>query len=153
MLKLREFVFIFILFGLDQVTKRLATYFLEFYNPVHLIQSIFSLELVFNYGAAYGIFQHQRIFLLIVAVIFIIGILLFASYFIQSNYSKIAVIFLLAGAFGNMIDRLLLGYVIDFIDIKIFPVFNFADIFINIAIGLFLYEAFVYDRKNKKSSS
>lgn len=150
MLKFRDFIFVFCLFGLDQVSKRIATHFLEFYNPIHLIHSIFSLELVFNYGAAYGIFQHQRLFLLIVAAVFIAGILMFTNYFIQSNYSKIAVIFLLAGAIGNMMDRLLLGYVIDFIDIKIFPVFNFADIFINIAIGLFLYEAFIYDRKNNK---
>jgi signal peptidase II len=153
MLKLREFIFIFLLFGLDQLSKRLATNFLEFYNPIHLIKSVVSLELVFNYGAAYGILQHQRLFLLIVACVFIVGILMFSNYFIQSKYSKIAVLFLLAGALGNMIDRLLLGYVIDFIDIKVFPVFNFADIFINISIGLFLYEALIYDRKNKKQSS
>lgn len=151
MLKLKDFSLIFVLFLFDQFSKRFAVATLEFFNPVDVIKSCLSFELVFNYGAAYGIFQHQRTFLLVVAITFILGLLLFSSYFIQSIYSKWAVIFLLAGAFGNMIDRLILGYVIDFIDIKLFPVFNFADIFINIAIGLFLYEALIYDRKNKRN--
>ena len=150
MLKISDFIPIGILFFLDQVSKKLASSFLTFYNPIHVIDSLFSFELVHNYGAAYGIFQHKRVFLLIVATCFIVGLLFFSSYFITSQYSKIAIQFLLAGAFGNMIDRLVYGYVIDFIDIKIFPVFNFADIFINIAIGLFLFEALVYERRAKK---
>ena len=116
---------------------KISVTYLNFFQPIHIIDSILSFELVFNYGAAYGIFQHQRVFLLTVAISFIIGLIIFSSYFIKSIYSKFGVVFMLAGAFGNMIDRLLLGYVIDFIDIKIFPVFNFADIFINISLHYF----------------
>ena len=149
MLNKKDFFIIFCLFLFDQFTKKLAVSYLSFFNPIHLIDSILSFELVFNYGAAYGIFQHQRMFLLAVACLFIIGLIVFSSYFVKSVYSKFGVIFILAGAFGNMIDRLVNGYVIDFIDIKIFPVFNFADIFINISVILFLYEAFIYDRQHK----
>ena len=64
--------------------------------------------------------------------------------------STVALIFLLGGAVGNVFDRFRLGYVVDFIDIRIFPLFNFADIMINIAIFCFLIEMFLYD-PNRKS--
>ena len=86
-------------------------------------------------------------FLLLVSVVVIVGSIIWQQKIIQSQYSKYAVLFLLAGAIGNFIDRFVLGYVIDFINIHILPVFNFADIFINIAVGLFIVEMVIYERK------
>ena len=133
--------------GLDQVTKWAAQLGLGFYKKVIVLPHVLTFELVHNHGAAYGIFHGQRVFLLLVSVVVIVGSIIWQQKIIQSQYSKYAVLFLLAGAIGNFIDRFVLGYVIDFINIHILPVFNFADIFINIAVGLFIVEMVIYERK------
>ncbi|MBI60567.1 signal peptidase II [bacterium] len=138
---------IFVLVFLDQSTKWLAQTKLIFFQSVTIIPKIFTFDLVHNYGAAYGILQNQRLFLLSVTAIVIFGGIFFSKTIIQSKWSYYGLIFLLAGAIGNGIDRLFLGYVIDFINIKIFPVFNFADIFIDIAVGCFIMDIIVNGKK------
>ena len=138
---------IFVLVFLDQSTKWLAQTKLLFFQSVTIIPNIFTFDLVHNYGAAYGILQNQRLFLLSVTAIVIFGGIFFSKTIIQSKWSHYGLIFLLSGAIGNGIDRLFLGYVIDFINIKIFPVFNFADIFIDIAVGCFIMDIIVNGKK------
>lgn len=132
---------------LDQSTKWLAQTKLLFFQSVTIIPKVFTFDLVHNYGAAYGILQNQRLFLLSVTAIVIFGGIFFSKTIIQSKWSHYGLIFLLSGAIGNGIDRLFLGYVIDFINIKIFPVFNFADIFIDIAVGCFIMDIIVNGKK------
>ena len=124
---------------------------LNLFYPFTIIPNIFSLQLVYNYGAAYGILQNQRLFLLIVGTIVIIGGFVFSKKIISSAWSCVGLCFLLGGACGNVFDRFRLGYVVDFIDIRIFPVFNFADVFIDIAIACFLIELIFYDKKKIQS--
>ena len=138
---------IFVLVFLDQSTKWLAQTKLLFFQSVTIIPNVFTFDLVHNYGAAYGILQNQRLFLLSVTTIVIFGGIFFSKTIIQSKWSHYGLIFLLSGAIGNGIDRLFLGYVIDFINIKIFPVFNFADIFIDIAVGCFIMDIIVNGKK------
>ena len=64
----------------------------------------------------------------------------FSRVIATTKWSKLGLSFLLIGAIGNFLDRLFLGYVIDFIDIKIFPVFNIADVCIDIGICFFILE-------------
>lgn len=92
------------------------------------------LQLVHNYGAAYGIFQKQTLFLITISVGVLIFCLLFQRKLGHNTLTKIAVSFLVAGTLGNLIDRVVHGYVIDFIVIYIIPVFNWADVYINIGI-------------------
>ena len=138
---------IFVLVFLDQSTKWLAQTKLIFFQSVTIIPNVFTFDLVHNYGAAYGILQNQRLFLLSVTAIVIFGGIFFSKTIIQSKWSHYGLVFLLSGAIGNGIDRLFLGYVIDFINIKIFPVFNFADIFIDIAVGCFIMDIIVNGKK------
>ena len=138
---------IFVLVFLDRSTKWLAQTKLLFFQSVTIIPNVFTFDLVHNYGAAYGILQNQRLFLLSVTAIVIFGGIFFSKTIIQSKWSHYGLIFLLSGAIGNGIDRLFLGYVIDFINIKIFPVFNFADIFIDIAVGCFIMDIIVNGKK------
>ncbi len=138
---------IFVLVFLDQSTKWLAQTKLLFFQSVTIIPNVFTFDLVHNYGAAYGILQNQRLFLLSVTAIVIFGGIFFSKTIIQSKWSHYGLVFLLSGAIGNGIDRLFLGYVIDFINIKIFPVFNFADIFIDIAVGCFIMDIIVNGKK------
>ena len=127
-------------FLLDQVTKIWAQLTLSFYEPVTIIPHALVLQLVHNYGAAYGIFQHQRWPLLVFGIAVIIGMFIYRHTLATSIWSKWGLTFLIIGTCGNVFDRLVRGYVVDFIYIYIFPVFNIADVCIDIGIGLFLIE-------------
>tara|TARA_Y100001978_G_scaffold138589_1_gene123953 strand:+ start:628 stop:1083 length:456 start_codon:yes stop_codon:yes gene_type:complete len=109
---------------------------------------IFKIELVRNYGAAFNIFTGSRLFLTFISVISAIILTYFIFINESRNFNKNGLSFILAGTIGNGIDRIFNGYVIDFIKIKFinFPIFNIADIAINIGI-LFLTISYL---KNKK---
>ncbi len=106
---------------------------------------LFRLTRIHNTGAAFGIFQGQSLPLTIVAIVGIIVILLFALYFsrrflfLDNRLSKLALGLVLGGTIGNLIDRLRLGYITDFIDIGIWPAFNLADSSIVVGVILFAY--------------
>ena len=148
-MNIKHYFFIICLIFFDQTTKLLATLKLDFYEPFTIINSVLSFQLVHNYGAAYGILQHQRVLLTVVGLFVVIGSIVCQKWIIQTVWSRYGLVFLIAGALGNLIDRMRLGYVVDFVDIRIFPVFNVADVLIDIAIVLFLIELF-HDYKRKK---
>jgi len=128
---------------LDQATKYLAVKYLKGNSPYVIIENFLQLYYVENYGAAFGILQNRKLFFIIVTSIVIISIVFFL-YKNPYNFNKImqvALAMLLGGSIGNLIDRIRLGYVIDFISTKIgggydFPVFNIADMFIVISTFL-----------------
>lgn len=136
---------------LDQLTKWLAEKSLNFYTPKIILAPLLEFQLVHNYGAAYGIFQHQRVFLIAISTAVFIGVLWFRKSIGTTTLSKWGIMFLLTGTLGNLIDRAWHGYVIDFINIHIFPVFNLADISINIALGCFVLEM-VLNRETRTKS-
>ena len=137
---------IFIIF-IDQLTK-----YLMFYNYKTFINKdflLFRLDFVKNYGAAFNIFSGNRIFLSCISIIFsILLTYLILRKNILTTYDLFSYSFILGGTIGNGIDRILRGYVIDFINLNIinFPVFNIADISINIGFIFLLYSFF----KNKR---
>ncbi len=106
---------------------------------------LFRLTHIHNTGAAFGLFQDQSFLLTIVALIGIIVLpvcVLFFSQrfpFLNGRLSKLALGLVLGGTAGNLVDRLHLGYVTDFIDIGIWPVFNIADSAVVIGFILFVY--------------
>ncbi len=127
-------------------------------------QSIFEIGFfritnVQNTGAAFGLFQDQSLLLTIVAIIGVIAILLFVLLvyrrfsFLNSRLGKLALGLVLGGAIGNLVDRLRLGYVIDFIDIGIWPVFNIADSAVVIGVILFAYSLLSLARAKKTDLS
>lgn len=118
----------------DQLSKYWAEHSHLVADGLTIIPNTLTFQLVHNYGAAYGIFSHQRVFLITVSIVVIVGCSLFFNRLATSRYSDMGITMLIAGSTGNLIDRLYLGYVIDFINIHIIPVFNIADITINIAV-------------------
>ena len=140
------FLSIFIIL-IDQFTK----YFM-FYNYKIFINKdflLFRLDFVKNYGAAFNIFSGSRIFLSLISIVF--SILLIYLILRKNNIQTIDLYsysFILGGTIGNGMDRILKGFVIDFINLNIinFPVFNIADISINIGFICLLYSIF----KNKR---
>ncbi len=121
----------------DQLTKFLATRLLPLNAPVSLIGNFFSLTLVHNRGAAFGILKNQLAFFILVTLAAIVMIALSLKGKEKCRLYKIGLAFMLAGAIGNLVDRVFFGYVIDFLDFRVWPVFNVADSFVTIGAVLF----------------
>ena len=128
---------------LDQVSKLLVVSNMEYNQSIVLIKNIFSLHYIHNEGAAFGMLQDQRWIFLIISSVTIVAM---AVYLWKSRRDSkllcIALSMIIGGGIGNMIDRCLLGYVIDFLDFTLinFAVFNVADSFVCIGVGLFILE-------------
>ena len=131
----------------DQLSKFLADKYLILNNTVPLVNGIFHLTLVHNRGAAFGILRNQLPFFIIVSFIAIILIIAGLKNSGKNKFSlyKLSLNLMLAGILGNLIDRLLFGYVIDFFDFKVWPVFNIADSAITIGAILFGYSVLKTD--------
>ena len=136
-----SFAFLGIL--LDQILKNIAIN-LGFENNHTIIPKLISFHLAINKGAAFSLLTNFPSTLAIISLIFSgIMIIWIWQNKIFNRYTSIYLIFLLAGTLGNGIDRWRLGYVIDFIKLEPFdfPIFNFADIYINLAIMLIIFES------------
>lgn len=123
----------------DQIIKYLVSHNLNLGENV-FINPIFQITYVKNYGAAWNILENQRIFL----IIFTSSILFFLLKFLKkvllfdNKWLISSMILIISGAIGNLIDRIIFGYVIDMIQLNFinFPIFNLADIFL--CIGVFM---------------
>ncbi|MBT9170919.1 MAG: Lipoprotein signal peptidase [Actinobacteria bacterium] len=125
---------------LDQLTKYLINGNLPLGDSLPLIPGVLHITHVDNPGAAFGLFQNQRLLLIIISLVAIAFILLFHR---RSRSESIWVPFglglALGGAIGNLIDRIIHGKVTDFIDFRIWPVFNLADASVVIGLTLLAY--------------
>ncbi len=130
----------------DQATKYFSFYFLRG-SDITLISGILELTYITNTGSLFSILQGATTFLLLLSMI-VIGIVVYEIPH-EKGLWKTGFLVVLGGALGNTLDRLLLGHVIDFIHIRMWPVFNIADCAITIGIGILLY-AYVQDMKTKK---
>lgn len=128
----------------DQFTKMLADTYLKNRAGIPLIEGVFELAYVENRGAAFGMLQNQRIFFLVLTVAALVALVyLYSKIPAEKKFYplSVTVIFLIAGAVGNMIDRTLNGYVIDFLYFKLidFPVFNVADIYVTVSCFVLIF--------------
>lgn len=138
-----------ILVLIDQFTKRLAVVNLKDQNPVILIDKILQFRYLENRGAAFGMLQNKKLLFVFIAIVMLTAI--FYALFKIPMAKKyliwhVFLCFIAAGGIGNMIDRIMHDYVIDFIYFILidFPIFNFADILVTIGtILLFIDLLFV----------
>jgi signal peptidase II len=116
---------------LDRTTKYLVLRNLapgEMWNPVSFLRPFFTITHVSNTGAAFGLFRDYGLFFAILAVVVVVGIIAFYRYLPpRQTLLRLSLGLQLGGALGNLLDRIRLGSVVDFIDFKIWPVFNVAD--------------------------
>ena len=138
---------------LDQLTKLLAVKYLLPVHSVRLIPGVLNLTYVENPGAAFGMLKDHRWVFMVVSTIAIVamGVYLFAKKLEKNPLSDIALSMIISGGIGNMLDRIYLGYVIDFIDVNplfSFAVFNGADSFVCVGAGL-LVLAVLLELKNE----
>ena len=139
---------------LDQVSKVLVISTLGFERSKNIIPNLLNFTLVKNKGAAFSLFSNSTNFLTVISIIaslLLITIILKSP--ITSNWNFIGLAFLLGGTVGNGIDRLFKGYVLDFLEIVPinFPIFNIADISINIAIICFIIDMIRTKDKTNRS--
>lgn len=145
-----DIVLLAVLVLADQFTKYLAVLNLKDKPAFNIISNVLELNYLENKGAAFGMLQNQKIFFVFVAAIFlavIVFVLIKAPAEKKYNKLHVLLVFISAGAIGNLIDRLRLDYVVDFIYFSIinFPIFNVADMYVTVStILLVIMILFVY---------
>lgn len=121
------FITVLIILSLDRLTKFLVTENLLLNQSVPVIKGIFNLTLIHNKGAAFGILKNQVALLIFTSLFAIILIYFNLRGNRHLKIYTVSLSLILAGAISNLIDRLFFGYVVDFFDFRIWPVFNVAD--------------------------
>jgi len=135
-----------ILIALDRLTKKLAIKHL-IKGDIEIIPNVLRLHYLENRGAAWGMFQNAFwMFFIITIVVMVFLIVVYSRMPFERRYwfLRVTIILLSAGAIGNFIDRIQWHYVVDFIYFECinFPVFNVADCFVCISVGLLMYAMF-----------
>ena len=139
-----------IVLSIDQVSKILIANTIDINSSIEVIKNFFYLTYTHNTGAAFSILTGKRLLLIIIAIV----ILIILFNYIKKNKTNnkleiLAFSLIIGGSIGNLIDRIIRGYVVDFLDFKIFgynfPIFNLADTFI--VIGVILIVIITLTRK------
>jgi len=140
---------------IDQVSKVVISSKLSPGESIPIIKDILHITFVKNTGAAFGLFKDSTFFFIVVSVI---AVVIIGSIFLKAVRNEIfydnflfnfGLILIMSGALGNLIDRARLRYVVDFIDLRIWPVFNFADTSITIGTALLVISFAIFDKKIK----
>lgn len=150
---------IVILIVIDQLTKYAAVVTVKGKDPIEFLFGLFQFTYVENTGAAFSSFSNSTTLLTVATVIILIGcLILLLTKKIKSKFMNVCLVLVIAGGIGNVIDRIVNGYVVDFINPLFvdFAVFNFADCCITVGailmIGYQIYEI-IRDHKNKSKKN
>jgi len=107
---------------------------------IPVLDNIFHITYVLNAGAAFGILENQQMFFVIIAVVMLgVTLYFFRQIPVSFRLMRLGLSLLAGGAVGNVIDRVQTGYVVDFFDFRIWPVFNVADIAIVTGVACIIY--------------
>ncbi|WP_110952897.1 signal peptidase II [Anaerosinus massiliensis] len=125
---------------IDQLLKSYIQQTMVIGASLPIITDIFHITYILNPGAAFGILENQRIFFILIAIMMICVVgYIYPKIPAKDKFLRFGIALLVGGAIGNVIDRIKLGYVVDFLDFRIWPVFNFADITIVSGVGIIIY--------------
>ncbi|MBQ3013941.1 MAG: signal peptidase II [Clostridia bacterium] len=127
--------------GLDQLTKWLTVVNLDLHETFPLWQDVFHFTYERNTGMAFGMLKDHRWVFMVFSTVAIVALLVYLFRFRpESRWMQISMAFIIGGGIGNMIDRIFLGYVVDFFDFRLinFAVFNVADSFVCIGAGMMI---------------
>lgn len=150
------YIAILALIGLDWLTKYWIQTSMALNDTIPVIDGIFHITYIHNYGAAFSILQGKQSFLLIVTGIAMTAIL---AYMVIGQIKKKAapmelwsLALILAGGIGNFIDRVRFGYVVDFFDFRIWPIFNVADIAVCCGCSLLVFYVLIWEPRMQKKA-
>lgn len=144
---------IVVLIALDQLTKYLAVQHLKEQPAFVLLSGVLEFDYLENHGVAFGMLQNKKVLILLTGIILLTGVLLFMFRMPSGRkFTILHIVFstIIAGGIGNMIDRISLGYVVDFISFVLidFPTFNVADCYI-VCATFVLFFIFVFVLKEE----
>ena len=143
-------ILVSVLLGLDLSLKYLVSSYL---NTVNIIDNFFSLTYVLNDGAAFSLFASRTYLLILFAIICLFFIIYELKNNLDDRVLSIGYSLVLAGLLGNFIDRLIDGYIIDYLSFKIlgysYPIFNLADILIVVGIVIVIIKEILKERGKK----
>ncbi|HQP10737.1 MAG TPA: signal peptidase II [Candidatus Omnitrophota bacterium] len=132
---------------IDRITKIFFSDLLAYGESLPVMRNVLHMTLVHNTGIAFGFFKDQGIVFIVIPIIAIF-LLVFNIYYYRQNNEALSRVYIVAfslilgGAIGNLIDRIVYGYVIDFIDFRIWPVFNIADSAITVGAIMIAFKCF-----------
>jgi len=138
----------------DQIIKWMVVHSLVMYEKIPILGGLVTVTNIRNSGAAYNLFSDMTWLLIFFpCIVMALGLIYIGVKSKTSNKMlMLALSMVIGGGLGNLIDRITKGYVVDFLDIKIIPVFNVADMFICVGCGLlFIYLLFVDGKHHEKS--
>lgn len=130
---------------LDQLVKFLVRTNMDVHQSIPVIENVFHLTYVQNTGAAFSIFSGHTGVLALFTLVITAGLMIYLHSIRKTGHwmLKLSISFITAGGIGNIIDRTVLNYVVDFFDFRIWPVFNIADIFVCTGCALLLIYVFL----------
>ena len=133
---------------IDQLTKIVLTWTVQPGHSVPVVSPILQLTYVQNTGAAFGLLKGQQLLFVLLSLVVIAAII----WELATKGSRVATVtwgcgLVLGGAIGNLIDRLRVGYVIDFLDLRVWPVFNVADSAITIGVALLILHSLGHEAR------
>lgn len=150
---MKYYLLSFIIIVMDQISKYLTYTYIEIGQKVEWIPGLLSITHIHNTGAAWSILEGQMWFFYIVTVIVVVMIIYYMQQMKNQPLLQAGLAFILGGAVGNFIDRLLHQYVIDMIQVDFidFPIFNIADTALTIGVVLLFIQYIFLDREEKES--
>ena len=129
---------------IDQVTKYIAKSNLELNQSIPIIKNFFHITLTTNTGAGFGLLKENNSLIAFITVLILGFMLFYYDKLPKKGKEHISIVLIVSGALSNLFDRIFLGHIIDFIDFKIWPIFNMADSCITIGV---IYLVFYYMKK------
>lgn len=142
-MKKKVIIYSFIIIIIDLISKLVIDKLLKINETISVINNFFSITKVFNRGASFSMLIGYRLLFILIGIITIVILFKYLNNFKMNNRNILAFSLLIGGIMGNLIDRVIYGYVIDFLDFNIFgfdaPIFNIADTCICIGAFLLFY--------------
>ena len=134
---------------LDQAIKKAVVAAMALHQSIPVIQDIFHITYIHNTGAAFSMMEGMRSFLILLPLVLVLAAVIFIFLKRKTAHPLLltSIAMIAGGGLGNMIDRIAYGYVVDFLDFRVFPIFNAADIFVCVGCGLLILYVLVFDGK------
>ena len=147
------YILALVILVIDQFFKQLVQQSMHLGQSIPLIGSFIKLTYVRNTGAAFSLFIGFSPYLAVIGLVVVLAVIYFHYKIPARNYVlQTGLAFILGGSLGNLADRIFRSYVIDYLDITVWPVFNFADIMINLGVILIVLRLFIKEKDVSNSA-